>query len=346
MKTKNLLSMIVVFFIIFSNINAQNLKKNQENNEYTASSEIVVDTLTSKTAIIKASQWLNTKQEVNIIFKSNDSISCKYEIKPQRICGYNTLIGFDMNVYVDKNTWLLQPNTIIKLDYNNFYYGTTNELDNDSEEINYKFDYVDKHTWLSQPNRIIKLNYDNFYYRKTSELNIIKFNSKYFSKRYDKKLKENVIIKTNTELSRINEKLSFITTINNNQTNNYTQEVNSIDKRDLYMEKIESYSNMRNTGTGLTVFGVVGEIGGIYLYRSGLNGIENGGSIHDLTKNTNNALLGICLMTGGSAMLITGLVLNGVGGNKMREYQNKLNKLNIGGYIAPNQKGFSLSYQF
>lgn len=186
--------------------------------------------------------------------------------------------------------------------------------------------------------------YDNFYYKCVSD-GIIEFNTKYFEWN-NKKFRDNLIVETNNHLTQIRKNINL-----NKESDLYednitsTQSIINSEKRILYEDKIASYTTMKNTGSTLSVVGLMGGAVGAYMYFSGLKEIEKC-ELDELVSKTNKTVAGAYIMIGGGAMLITGIVLNNVGHNKINEYNRKLNNLNFG--LIPVHEGcsFYLSYKF
>jgi len=128
------------------------------------------------------------------------------------------------------------------------------------------------------------------------------------------------------------------------KTNKYLTSNNQLSKETKlkYEQKVANYNKMKRTGTTLTVLGVVGVAGGIGLTVSGANkmtNIENESIMGGVVQYEG----GIALITVGGMMFIAGIVLNIVGKNNLKKYQNKLD---IGIRYDNKLKGLSLVYKF
>jgi len=93
------------------------------------------------------------------------------------------------------------------------------------------------------------------------------------------------------------------------------------EKRQLYENKVLSYNRLKNTGAALAIGGGLGTIGGIVLVAN---------SDLDTDPYDDQGNLGVLLITVAIPVFVTGIVLGIIGGNKTREYEEKLHRLSAG----------------
>lgn len=114
----------------------------------------------------------------------------------------------------------------------------------------------------------------------------------------------------------------------------------------LYQQKVESYKKMKNTGIGLTIGGIASTMIGIALVSSAeweTTSTEYG---TNTTSSDPAAFGGLLLIGGGVSVSIPGIILTSIGGKKSKEYQSKLERLDVGINYQPTNKGLILSYRF
>lgn len=118
-------------------------------------------------------------------------------------------------------------------------------------------------------------------------------------------------------------------------------------KAALYESKIENYSKMKRIGTNLGVGGGALVVIGVGLMSSAQwETGTNGYGYSTATTPDAEGVAGVVMLTVGIPMMVTGIVLNRVGNRKVKDYQERLNRLSFNMDYTPNKKGFILVYKF
>jgi hypothetical protein len=130
-------------------------------------------------------------------------------------------------------------------------------------------------------------------------------------------------------------------------------EVNSLtgqDKyRQLYKNKIITYTKMHRNGLIMTGFGGGSLIAGTILLASIPSEYWNanyGYPLPNQDKYDLQASEGAIFLTVGIGLLAGGITLSSIGGYKVRSYRHKLENLSMGVICTPNRQGLSLTYRF
>lgn len=113
----------------------------------------------------------------------------------------------------------------------------------------------------------------------------------------------------------------------------------------FYQEKIDHYNSLKNTGSTIFFIGLPVAIAGIIIYKVGVNNLDSD-SGDEAIEGFFQIPAGIVATAVGTAGLVTGIILNSIGRQRMNEYQRKLDALKLGLYIAPQQAGIMLTYRF
>lgn len=128
-----------------------------------------------------------------------------------------------------------------------------------------------------------------------------------------------------------------------------TLSVNSfgqIDNKQLYEQKVHSFTKMKRTGVSLTVAGVASTILGIVMVSNAEWETQSSSYGSSTTSNDPNAIVGSLLIGAGVGLTVPGVILGVIGNNKSKEYNEKLQRLNVGINYKPNNKGLVFSYRF
>ncbi|MCU0371276.1 MAG: hypothetical protein MUC31_07670 [Bacteroidales bacterium] len=108
----------------------------------------------------------------------------------------------------------------------------------------------------------------------------------------------------------------------------------------VYKLKIEQYQAWQKTGKILAISGagVAGVGAGLRIYATTY---YDKGKSDDAIVGASYAIMGI-----GVAAMINGLIFNGIGKRKTREYRIKLDDLRTQFYYTPEHSGIMLTYRF
>lgn len=117
-------------------------------------------------------------------------------------------------------------------------------------------------------------------------------------------------------------------------------------QRALYIEKSEKYRRMKNTGVTLTGLGSVMFVVGVatLINSSTTTTYTSGGGMQ--TSSTGNVEGGIAAYLIGVGCLGAGIPLWIVGGVNHGRYERKLEQLDVGFNLKPNNVGVRLAYRF
>lgn len=119
-----------------------------------------------------------------------------------------------------------------------------------------------------------------------------------------------------------------------------------IDNRQLYEQKVQSFTKMKRTGLSLTISGVASTIIGIVMVSNAEWETQSSAYGSSTTSNDPNAIVGSLLIGAGVGLTVPGIILGTIGNNKSKEYNEKLRRLDVGINYKPNNKGLSFSYRF
>ena len=113
-------------------------------------------------------------------------------------------------------------------------------------------------------------------------------------------------------------------------------------------QKIEHYTKMKKTGTGLTIAGGVLTIVGIALASSAnYQTTTNGYGQQTYTSNDPNAVGGVLCLLGGLGMAGAGIPLWAVGSSRVKKYTAQLNTVSLNLKLTPSgQAGVGFTYSF
>ena len=108
----------------------------------------------------------------------------------------------------------------------------------------------------------------------------------------------------------------------------------------LYKVKLDRYQSWQRTGKILTISGagVMAVGAGLRIYATTY---ADKGKSDDTIVGASYAIIGI-----GVATMINGLIFNGIGKRKTKEYQIRLNDVKTGFYYTPEHSGLVLTYRF
>ncbi len=122
-----------------------------------------------------------------------------------------------------------------------------------------------------------------------------------------------------------------------------------VEKRQLYEEKIQSFSHMRNggiamaaVGSGLTIAGTVLLVSIPDYYWDGYYDYYG----DDYEDYSFQAVGGIIMLGVGIGLMAGGITMASIGGHKISQYRQKLNNLSLGVICTPKRQGLSLTYRF
>ena len=113
----------------------------------------------------------------------------------------------------------------------------------------------------------------------------------------------------------------------------------------FYINKIEKYRKMKNTGTALTVAGGVLFVVGVATLVNTVQSTTTTGSSTQ-TTTSGNLELGLIGYFGGAACLGSGIPLWIIGAHSERKYTRKLEGAYVGFNLAPQKTGLTLTYRF
>ena len=113
----------------------------------------------------------------------------------------------------------------------------------------------------------------------------------------------------------------------------------------FYQEKIDHYKNLKSTGATIGFIGLPVAVAGFIIYKTGIKK-SNAQEDEDILESIVQIPVGLALTFVGSGAFITGIVLSGIGSRRMKEYQEKLSKIDLGAYYAPGHAGITLTYRF
>lgn len=119
-----------------------------------------------------------------------------------------------------------------------------------------------------------------------------------------------------------------------------------IDNRQLYEQKVQSFTKMKRTGLSLTVAGVASTIIGSVMVSNAEWESQSSSTGTSVTSNDPNAIVGSLLIGAGIGITVPGIILGTIGNNKSKEYNEKLQRLDVGINYKPNNKGLAISYRF
>jgi len=114
---------------------------------------------------------------------------------------------------------------------------------------------------------------------------------------------------------------------------------------ELYYDKVQSYTSMKNGGSALIVIGIVTSTAGGFLIANGSNYLN----VDDLefdAKAYSNYVAGCVLLPVGITSLTVGVILASVGNRKLNYYLRKIDGLNVYSNISTKQIGLTLTYNF
>ena len=114
-----------------------------------------------------------------------------------------------------------------------------------------------------------------------------------------------------------------------------------IQKKQLYQQKIEKFTTMRNVGVGLTIGGAILTIAGISTMSNAIAQDPN----LETENGTSKFMTGYLVTVLGVTASGGGIALWAIGGSKKRSYSNKLNSLSLN--LNPSTRHLvSLAYKF
>ena len=119
--------------------------------------------------------------------------------------------------------------------------------------------------------------------------------------------------------------------------------------RQLYKNKIITYTKMRRNGLVMTGFGAGSLIAGTVLLATIPSEYWNanyGYPIPNQDKYDLQAAEGVIFLAVGIGLLAGGITLSSIGNYKVKSYRHKLDNLSLGVICAPNRQGLSLTYRF
>ncbi len=119
--------------------------------------------------------------------------------------------------------------------------------------------------------------------------------------------------------------------------------------RQLYKNKVITYTKMRRGGLIMTGFGGGSLIAGTVLLANIPNAYWNTGygyTIPNQDKYDLQAAEGVIFLAVGIGLLAGGITLSSIGSYKVKSYRHKLDNLSLGVICAPNRQGLSLTYKF
>jgi hypothetical protein len=119
--------------------------------------------------------------------------------------------------------------------------------------------------------------------------------------------------------------------------------------KQLYKNKIVTYTKMHRNGLIMTGFGGGSLIAGTVLLATIPSDYWNanyGYPIPNQDKYDLQASEGVIFLTLGIGLLAGGITLSSIGSYKVKSYRHKLNNLSMGVICAPNRQGLSLTYRF
>ncbi len=115
--------------------------------------------------------------------------------------------------------------------------------------------------------------------------------------------------------------------------------------QELYQKKFDHYKNMKNTGATIGFIGLPVAVAGFIIYKTGIKK-SDAQDDEDILESIVQVPVGLALTVVGSGAFITGIVLSSIGSRRMKEYQEKLSKIDLGAYYAPGHAGITLTYRF
>jgi hypothetical protein len=121
-----------------------------------------------------------------------------------------------------------------------------------------------------------------------------------------------------------------------------------VEKRQLYEEKIQSFTHMRNGGIAMTAVGSGLVIAGTVLLVSIPDSYWDDTYYYtDDYEDYSLQLAGSIIMMGvGIGLFAGGITMASIGGHKIGSYRQKLNNLSMGVICTPKRQGLSLTYRF
>ncbi len=108
-------------------------------------------------------------------------------------------------------------------------------------------------------------------------------------------------------------------------------------------EKVNKFKGLKTTGIVMTVVGIPTLIAGIVIYVNGLNDSNLSGGTTDYDGKVWG---GLALMVVGELATGGGIVLWAIGGNKVKKYNNELNKRAGSLSLKTGKDGIGLVYRF
>lgn len=112
----------------------------------------------------------------------------------------------------------------------------------------------------------------------------------------------------------------------------------------FYLQKVEKYRRMKNTGTVLTIGGSILTVAGIVtLLNSSIVETSNGYQTYTTTEG--NPGLGVAMWLVGIGGLGSGIPLWAVGTHNYRKYSQKLEGVSIRLNMSRQQTGLTLAYR-
>jgi hypothetical protein len=121
-----------------------------------------------------------------------------------------------------------------------------------------------------------------------------------------------------------------------------------VEKRQLYEEKIQSFTHMRNGGTVMAAVGSGLAIAGTVMLVSIPDSYWDGTYYYtdDYEDYSFQAVGGIIMVGVGIGLLAGGITMASIGGHKVGQYRQKLNNLSMGVICTPKRQGLTLTYRF
>jgi hypothetical protein len=120
--------------------------------------------------------------------------------------------------------------------------------------------------------------------------------------------------------------------------------------RQLYKNKVITYTKMHRGGLVMTGFGAGSAIAGVALLASIPSEYWNTNNGYYTMPNQDKydmqAAQGVIFLGVGIGLLAGGITLSSIGGYKVRSYRHKLDNLSMGVICTPKRQGLSLTYRF
>lgn len=123
--------------------------------------------------------------------------------------------------------------------------------------------------------------------------------------------------------------------------------VGQVDQKVLFEQKIKSYTNLRNTGTVVTIAGAGATAAGIGIlvsyFSDELNSSNNNNGYYGYDTKY---IAGLVCAELGLDLIIAGAVMASIGSKKVKLYKMRLNQLTVGMKYTPERKSLTLTYRF